>query len=206
MNLIAKEGVVKAAFSCKTKDLREVLKFLKAGLKKTWMKERLYCEITVITNEVQFAVNGARKSLFCQAKGPARVTISFAYFLHLVQDRPRIQIKIAIGDDFMMVNETTVAITTCFFQDDSILRSIDLPVNYGIADILRLPLRYTQQEIEFNKRTADHKGACATLNYDTKLIASRLKKYGISKDEVEKFIYEKIFKELKYSENDTNKF
>ena len=32
MNLISSEGAVKAAFSCNTKDLREVLKFLKAGM------------------------------------------------------------------------------------------------------------------------------------------------------------------------------
>ena len=196
MNLISPEGVIKAAFSCKTKDLREILKFVRAGLKKTWMEERPYCEITVKTNEVDFAVEGARKSLYCEAVGPGRVTISFAYFLHLVQDRPRLQTKISVGDDFMTINETTVAITTWFFQDDSILRSIDLPVNYGISDVLRLPFRYTDKEIEFNKLAAEYENACHTLNYDTKSIISRLKKYGIPKDEVEKFIHEKIFKNL----------
>jgi hypothetical protein len=194
MNLIAKKGVIKAAFSCKTKDLRELIKFLKAGLKKTWMEERPYCEITVKTNEVDFAVEGARKTLYCEAIGPGRVTISFAYFLHLIQDRPRVQTKISVGDDFMNINETTVVVTTWFFQDDSILRSIDLPLNYGIADILRLPFRYTEKEIEFNDLAADYENACGTLNYDTESITSRLKKYGISKDEVEKFIHEKIFK------------
>ena len=197
MNLISSEGAVKATFSCKTKDLRQVIKFLKAGLKKTWMEERPYCEITIKSNEVLFAVSGARKTLYCEASGPAKVTISFAYFLHLVQDRPRIQTKFAIGDDFMMVNETTVAVTTWFFQDDSILRSIDLPANYGIADILKLPKGYSEKEIEFNKLLPELKGAFATLSYDTKLITQRLKKYGISKYEVEKFIHDKIFHQSK---------
>ncbi|MDD3723711.1 MAG: hypothetical protein PHW92_14735, partial [Lutibacter sp.] len=129
MNMISIEGVVKASFSCKTKDLRDVLKFLKAGLKKTWMEEKPYCEITIKTNAVDFAVIGARKTLYCQATGPVRITISFAHFLYLVEDRPRIQTKISVGDDFMTINETTVGVTTWFFQDDSILRSIDLPFN-----------------------------------------------------------------------------
>jgi hypothetical protein len=195
MNLIAKDGVVKAAFSCKTKDLREVLKFVRAGLKKTEMEDRPYCEITIKTNAVEFAVDGARKTMYCEAVGPGRLTISFAYFLHLVQDRPRIQTKVSIGDDFMTINETTVAVTTWFFKDDSILRSIDLPLNYGIADVLRLPFRYTNKEIEFNKLAGEYLNACSTLNYDTKSITSRLKKYCISKDEVEKFIHDKIFKQ-----------
>ena len=194
MNIISIEGVVKASFSCKTKDLRDVLKFLKAGLKKTWMEEKPYCEITIKTNAVDFAVIGARKTLYCQATGPVRITISFAHFLYLVEDQPRIQTKISVGDDFMTINETTVGVTTWFFQDDSILRSIDLPFNYGIADVLRLPFRYTEKEIEFNKLTDEYKSACATLSYDSKLIIKRLKKYGISKDEVEKFIHDQIFK------------
>jgi hypothetical protein len=195
MNLISPEGVIKAAFSCKTKDLREVLKFIRAGLKKTWMEKRPYCEITIKTNEVEFAVEGAKKTLYCKATGPGRVTISFAYFLHLVQDRPRIQTKISVGDDFMTINETTVVVTTWFFEDDSILRSIDLPLNYGIADVLRLPFRYTEKEIEFNKLAGEYLSACTTLNYDTKQITRRLKKYGISKDVVEEFIHDKIFKQ-----------
>ncbi len=193
MNLISSEGMVKAAFKCYTKELMDVLKFIKAGQKKTWMEERPYCEITILTGEVQFVVNGASKSLFCETKSPARVTISFAYLLHLVKDRPRVVTKFSVGDEFMTINESTVVVTTCFFQDDSILRSINLPVNYGIADVLRLPLRYTKKEIEFNKFTSEYKGACATLNYDTRLISARLKKYGISKDAIEKFLHSKIF-------------
>ncbi len=205
MSLISPEGAVKATFSCHTKDLRQLLKFLKAGLKKTWMNDRPYCEITIKTNEVQFAVEGARKSLFCKADGPGRVTISFAYFLHLVNDRPRVQTKVAIGDDFMIMNETTVVVTTWFFQDDSILRSFDLPVNYGITDVLRLSQRYTEQEIEFNKLQTEFKSAFSTLANDTKLTVRRLKKYGISKDDVEEFIHGKIFYQPNNVNNDTNR-
>ena len=197
MSLISSEGAVKATFSCNTKELRQVIKFLKAGLKKTWVEKRPYCEITIKTNEVEFTVKGARKTLYCKANGPGRITISFAYFLHLINDRPRVQTKVAVGDDFMTINETTVTVTTWFFQDDSILRSIDLPTNYGIADVLRLSQRYTENEIEFNQLLPEYKSAFSTLDSDTKKIVRQLKKYGISKDDVEAFIHGKIFHQSK---------
>ena len=192
MNLISTEGAVKAAFTCRTKELLTVLKFVRAGLKKTWMEERPYCEITIKTGEVQFVVNGASKSLFCETKSPARITISFAYLLHLIKDRPRVVTKVSVGDDFMTVNETTVPVTTWFFQDDSILRSINLPVNYGTSDILRLSKQYTKEEIQFNKLLTEYNSAFATLDYDTKSIIRKLKKYGISKDKIERFIHDEI--------------
>ncbi len=197
MNLISANGAVKAAFSCKTDDLHEVFRFLKGTMKKTWLEERPYCEITIKTDVVEFVVTGARKSLFCEAAGPARVSISFAYFLHLVNDRPKMKTHVSVVDSFMTVNGTTVCVETWFFQDDSILRSIDLPVKYGIADLLKLSTRYTDREIEFNKLSDEYHAAFKTLANETKLITGKLKKYGFSKDEVEKFIYDKLFKQPK---------
>lgn len=193
MSLISKEGIVKANFSCNTKDLRGVIRFLKSTMKKTWMEERPYCEITIKTGEVQFVVPGARKSLFCDATGPARVSISFVYFLHLINDRPKMKMKISVGDGFMIINETTVYVETWFFQDDSILRSIELPVNYRVADLIKLSLHYTEKEIEFNKLSNEYHAALKTLANETKLISGKLKKYGFSKEEVEKFIHNKLF-------------
>ena len=105
----------------------------------------------------------------------------------------------------MIMNETTVVVTTWFFQDDSILRNFDLPVNYGITDVLRLSQRYTEQEIEFNKLQTEFKSAFSTLANDTKLTVRRLKKYGISKDNVEKFIHGEIFDQPNNLNYETNR-
>lgn len=64
---------------------------------------------------------------------------------------------------------------------------------HTISDILRLPLKYTEEEIEFNKLKEEHHNAFKSLANDTKFVFSKLKKYGFSKYEVEKFIHEKIF-------------
>lgn len=198
MNLISEEGVVKAAFTCKTKDLKVALKFIKACMKKTRMRDEWpYLELTIKTDKVEFVVAGARKSLKCEAMGPARLNISFAYFVHLVNDRPKIKTSVSVGEGFITINETTTYVDTWFFQDDSILRSINLPVNYGMADLLRMSLKYTDKEIAFNKLSAEYVGAIATLAIDAKAITARLKKYGISKNDIEKFIHDKIFVQSK---------
>lgn len=195
MKLISPTGAIKAALTCNTKDLNDVIRFLKATMKKTWLEERPYCEITFKTNQVEFVVHGARKTLLCEAFGPARVNISFAYFLHLINDRPKIKTIISVGDEFMIVNDTMVCVETWFFEDDNILRSINLPVNYGIYDLLNLSTKYTEREIEFSKLSDEYHAAFKTLANDTKIITGKLKKYGFSKDEVEKFIHNKIFKQ-----------
>lgn len=93
----------------------------------------------------------------------------------------------------MIFNGSTVHVETFFFQDYSILRSIDIPMNYTIPDILRLSQKYTEEEIEFNKLTDAIQSAFKSLANDTKLVTSKLKKYGFSKMEIEKFIHDKIF-------------
>jgi hypothetical protein len=71
---------IKYSLSCKTSDLQEVLKFLGVAVPKN-KKGKLYnCEITVKTNEVNFVVIGATKTIYCNATGPVKVSLPFWYF------------------------------------------------------------------------------------------------------------------------------
>lgn len=193
MNLISPEGAVKATLSCKTSELLKVLKFLHVAIPKKMEGFKRILEITIKTNEVIFVIAGASKTLYCTANGPAKFTISFPYFYDMASTTIKSTSSVSIGDWFMIYNGSTVHVETCFFQDYSILRSINLPMNYTISDILRLPLKYTEEEIEFNKLTDAHLECCKALAKDTQMISSRLKKYGFSQLEIEKFIYDKIF-------------
>ncbi|RIJ46305.1 hypothetical protein D1614_19050 [Maribellus luteus] len=94
----------------------------------------------------------------------------------------------------MTVNETTVDVVTWFFQDDSILRSIDLPVNYDTVDILRLSQKYTKEEIEFNKLTEEHRQAQNKLYEDIIKVRRILKKYLIGEGDITNFIISNINK------------
>lgn len=193
MQLISKEGRVKAGFSIETKDLMRLLKLLKTTCSKTWKKENPYCEITIKTNSLEFVLAGIKQTIKCEAWGPARIIISFMHFYHLVNDSPILKTKVVVGDDFMTVNVTTVCVQTWFFKDDTILRSIDLPVNYKITDILRLAEKYTPQEIEYNKLSVEYRKAHEKLYDDIQKINRILKPYHISNEKVQEFLYKLLF-------------
>jgi len=182
----------KYTMTCKTSELNDAMKFLSIVVPKN-KKGKLYsCEITIKTNEVNFVAIGATRVLYCKSTGPVKITIPFLYFYDIVKSIKTFSTQITIGDGLMAIGNLTVKVNTFFFQDDSILRSIQLPINYSIVDILRLSDRYTPEEIEFNKLDILLKRAFAELNKDISVSYGILKKYGVTTDEIRKIVLEEI--------------
>ena len=182
----------KYTMTCKTSELNDVMRFLSKAVPKN-KKGILYgCEITIKTNEVIFVSIGATKVLYCNSTGPVKISIPFLYFYDIVKNIRIFNAQISIGEGLMTIGDLTVKASTCFFNDDSILRSINLPINYSIVDILRLSDQYTPQEIEFNKLDGMIKIAYAEIDKDINLTYGILKKYGFTKDEVRNITLEKI--------------
>ena len=183
----------KYTMTCKTSELSDAMKFLSIVVPKS-KKGKLYnCEITIKTNEVNFVAIGATRVLYCKSTGPVKITIPFLYFYDIVKSIKTFSTQITIGSGLMAIGNLTVKVNTFFFQDDSILRSIQLPINYSIVDILRLSDRYTPEEIEFNKLDILLKRAFAELNKDISVSYGILKKYGVTTDEIRKIVLEEIF-------------
>lgn len=182
----------KYTMTCKTSELNDVMRFLSKAVPKN-KKGILYgCEITIKTNEVIFVSIGATKVLYCNSTGPVKISIPFLYFYDIVKNIRTFNAQISIGEGLMTIGDLTVKASTCFFNDDSILRSINLPINYSIVDILRLSDQYTPQEIEFNKLDGMIKIAYAEIDKDVNLTYGILKKYGFTKDEIRNITLEKI--------------
>ena len=182
----------KYTMTCKTSELNDALKFLSIVVPKS-KKGKLYsCEITIKTNEVNFVAIGATRVLYCKSTGPVKISIPFLYFYDIVKNIKTFSTQITIGDGFMTIGNLTVKVNTFFFQDDSILRSIKLPINYSIFDILRLSDRYTPEEIEFNKLDILLKRAFVELDKDISVSYGILKKFGVTTDEIRKIVHEKI--------------
>ncbi|MDX8339063.1 hypothetical protein SLH46_07700 [Draconibacterium sp. IB214405] len=196
MSDFTKQGPVKARFKAPTKDLRRVFRILNNAFDAKRKNQYPYCEITIKTKKVEFVVAGIKECIECEAKGPARINISYKYFKHLVNDRPLKITKVEVGNEYMIVNDITTMVETCFFKNDKILRSINLPVNYDVTDILRLADRYTVEEITFNKLKAELSWAQDKLEKDIKKINKILKPYKISPDKVEEFIMQSINPEV----------
>ena len=194
----------KASLVCKTSDLQETMKFLKRAIPKSTRGKAYMVEITLKTNEAIFVTIGATKTLYCRANGPAKVTINFFYFLDIVKNLKKLNTHIGIGNGVLMIDGLTVKAETFFFSNDSILRSINLPINFTPADILNLPVQYTQEEILFNKVEGLIEKAYTELENDIAQVHKRLAKYRFKKEEIEIFLYNKIFSNT-YNLNDYEK-
>jgi hypothetical protein len=128
-----------ASLTCKTSDLVETMKFLRRAVPKTPKGKAYQVEITLKTNEAVFVTIGATKTLYCRANGPAKVTISFGYLFDIVKNLNKLNTRIDIGKGALMIEGLTIKAETFFFNDDSILRSINLPINFTPTDVLTYP-------------------------------------------------------------------
>ncbi len=184
--------VVKYSMTCQTNVLKECMKFLSVAVPRD-KKGRLYnCEITVKTNEVNFVVIGATKTVYCDATGPVKISLPFWYFNDIVKRIENRYVTIDISDGFLTIGKLSISTETCFFQDDSILRSIKLPINYTLSDIFSIANYYTPEELAFNKIDVLIKNNLGKVHQDITKIAVILEKYGISKKAIARFIFEAI--------------
>lgn len=193
MRKITKQGVVRAGFSVETKELKRVLRIVRSSFKNQSLKLRPYCEITIKTKKIEFAVSGMKYSVDCDTWGPARFIIGFEHFFRLVYDRPLMKTKVVVGDEFMTINErVTVCVQTWRFKKDTILRTIDLPVNYDMIDILNLAEKYTMEEIEFNELKDEYLKAHNNLYDKIGKIIRLLKMYELQEKDIEDTLYKLV--------------
>jgi hypothetical protein len=150
MNDMLTQKSLQYSMICKTSDLKETMKFLKRAVPKSAIGKLYSCEITIKTNEVIFVAIGATRVLYCKSAGPVKLSIPFMYLYDIVKYIKTFSTQISIDEGLMTIGNLTVTASTCFFQDDTILRSINLPINFSPDDILQLPQQYTTEELEFN--------------------------------------------------------
>lgn len=178
--------------SCQTSDLKDALKFLKRAVPKNSMAKLYSCEMTIKTNVVFFVAIGVTRVLYCNATGPAKVTMPFLYLYDIVRRIRTFSTEIAIGDGVITIGKVTANARTFFFQDDTILRSINMPINYSVDDILRLPGQYTPEELEFNKMNDLIQRTKEDMAKEIRQISGILRKYGFTHAEIENLVHEKI--------------
>lgn len=191
--MIVDIDTARVIISVPTKALLEVLNFLKRAIPKGEKAGISMCELTVKTNQIDFVVIGASKTLYCRANGPVKVSVMFETLYDIAKNSKNFNTLILITDGFLRINVNTVKARTFFFEDDSILRSINLPINYTARDVLMLAENYTPEEIEFNNLTETYNNARRVLIRDMAVVYERIRKYGFSRTETEEIILHKIF-------------
>ena len=177
----------------KTK-LIETLKHLKAVVKgKSAKSLKMICEITITDGQAVFAIPGAIFTLVCKTQGVAKITVPFLYFWDIIKNHNSPDLTMKINKGEVTIGPITFMATTCFIENDRILRTIQLPINYTDADLLRLPKQgYTQEELEFNRMTKMIKEARSRLDARIAKAAGLFKDFGVTEEEIGAIVNSRI--------------
>lgn len=163
-------------------------------LVKSAKKQQTTLEITLTKDNITFNIPGAQLNLMAHTKGSAKLSMRLAYILDIVQTL-RDEVVIAdIKENQLIISNKTFTVLTTFFENDEILRSIDLPLNYKDIDLAKLSVsdKYTKNELDFNNLLSDAERINIEITDDTKKVYSILSKYGFSYNDVVAFIKTKL--------------
>ena len=178
-----------------TKKLIQTLKFVKVAIGNPTDKNMVKsAEITVTNGKFTIAAPGAIFYLDCFTYGTCKASVRFLHFMQIIKDLKSEETEITIKEGSLKINGVTIPVKTTFFEDDNILRTIDLPINYTEAGLIRLSHSgYTYEELEFNNITSKIKLAKENLD-DNLMKASRLlNQYGIDYGELKTIVHVKLY-------------
>lgn len=180
-------------FAVKKSDLLPALKQLKK-VEKSAKKKASTLEVTIVDDFLQLTIPGIQLNVKAVTNGSAKFTIQLWYFADVVNAETDKELSFTLFENQLKLRGFTFAVQTTFFETDSILRSINLPVNYTQYDLAKLYFsgRYTQEEIIFNNMDKLVPNALDTLEKDINKIALLMKQFGFTKEEVKELLMERF--------------
>lgn len=172
------------------KELIKIEKTIKAAYgKKVWMP----LEFTVIDNFLIMVIPGIKLELPCKTVSTVKFSIGFFYFKEVIKHWKTPMIEFVITDNLLTIDKSLFDVQTTFFENDSILRSITLPVNYTGYHLLQLePKGFTLEELRFKGLEFDVARAERNLKSNIRKTIELLGIYGITKKEIEELVQSKI--------------
>ncbi len=185
-----------ASFEIDKTTFLKYLTFVKGSLKATSKNARkTVCEITITDGLVKLASPGALFEMPCVTRGTCKFTISVLYLNDIIKTNKEEEIKIIVGEKSITLGKLTVPVQAIFFEDDTVLRTIDLPLNFTDADLLRLNRSvYTAEELAFNKLEKKIAKASEALDTNMMKAESLLKKYGVNYADVVLMVNSKLYR------------
>jgi hypothetical protein len=184
----------KSSFSIRKSKLNsELVKIKKAFKGLSAKKFSTVLEITITDDLLTLIVPGIKIEIPCKTVSTVKASLDYFYFVSIVKEWKKPILECTFYDNEMHFGITTINVQTTFFQDDSILRSIKLPINFTDWHLLRLENKnYTIEEISFNG--LDYMVNCAKGNmlYNAERASEFLALYGITTQEVIELIEKKI--------------
>ena len=186
----------KASFTIRKSKLKTELNKMRKALS-TLSKTRTYTvlELTITDNLLTLVIPGIKLKLPCKTVHTAKATFDFHYFYDMVKTWDGIFFECIVTANQLQMGVTKVTAQTTFFEDDSILRSIQLPINYTDWHLLQLEHKgFTLEELRFNDLEFEVFHAQKRLKRNINKTKSILGVYGITPIEIEDLIASKIKK------------
>ena len=152
---------------------------------KKFYKDLTVVELTVTNEVLTLAVPGSIVSKKCTTTGTCKASMRYSYFFQMIEDSANKIIKIEIREGEIDIDGARKQVNTTFFEDDSILRTINLPINYKDLDLLRLPQEgFTIEEIRFNLLALPLIRAEKKLKSNIGIAYSKLFEYGVTEEDI----------------------
>jgi len=157
------------------------------------------CELTLTDNMAKFVGRGVHFLIPVSSSGTAKATFELSTFVKLIKTYDKDQLKIEIHPGYIKVENFKVPAFSTFMEDDKILRSIDLPINFSDFDLLVISKddRYTKEELDFNKLTPMITEAKSKLEEALKTSDKQLKRFGITSEDLQNLLEVKIQRKLR---------
>jgi hypothetical protein len=150
-------------------------------------------ELTITDDKLTIVIPGAKFELDCETKSTAKAPLGFFYFKDIVETSKGLSFEVIINDNTIKIGLARFNAQTTFFEDDSVLRSIKLPINYTDWHLLQMDNKgYTIEELRFNNLEFEIYHAKNRLEYNISKAKEHLGVYGISTKEIEVLVSSKI--------------
>ncbi|MBW6489619.1 MAG: hypothetical protein K0B15_00360 [Lentimicrobium sp.] len=181
-------------FLIETEGLSQILNRLKIVQKLNKGKKKvLMCEVTVKKGCIELSTPGLFQVLEARTSGTCKFVIPVSFFTKVVASYKNDYLNFAVSKGMLEMENYICNANTTFFEDDSVLRSIQLPINFKSSDLLPLTgIEYTKEELEFNNLAPHVEKAKRKLVMDLLAASQMLSDYDISYKELKAYTCDRL--------------
>lgn len=183
-----------ASFKVKRIIFAKTLKQLNTYLPNKKGRNRATCELTIIKDHISLTVPGSTLALEVETCGAAKATFDLFKVIDIVKMFTEKELTISVSKEHVNINSFSFRTMTTLFEDDRILRSVVLPVNYSDIDLVSISASklYTEEELKFNNLWILVNQAETRLRSRINAAKRELSYYQITKEEIEELVNQKI--------------
>ncbi|MEC5166736.1 hypothetical protein RCH18_002484 [Flavobacterium sp. PL11] len=183
-----------SSFIVKKEALVQELKNINKALgRKSKYNIQTVLELTITDNMLTLVVPGVKITIDCKTINTCKASIDFFYFKDIIDNTISKEIECIIRGNELQIGKTIFKVQTTFFENDSILRSIKLPINYTQWHVLQLEHKgYTLEELQFNNLEFVMYYAKKDLKKNILKAKEILGLYGVTFKEIEELVEKKI--------------